>query len=166
MVKKYSLDISAEDTFDFDIIGIASPESHYKVVYEINQLLSIDLVLETYLEYTHKEGSEFLFPLYQFKDEALSIEYNLLPNQTSYQPPKVRLPDAQPDLFFGQVEETTQLLPELENTQYFFMLKGSNRYLYYHQVLEQLQKSSAFSGVQEIFVEDIRDKKSRGNLLF
>ncbi len=165
-MKKYSLDISNEEVFDFDIIGISCIESHYKAVYEINALLNIELVLETYLEYTHKEGNEFLFPLYQFKDEALSIEYNLIPNQTSYQPPKLKSMKPLPDLFLGEVEESTKLLPELENTNYFFLLKGTNRYLYYHQVLEQIRKCPVFTGVQEIFVEDLKDKKSRGNLLF
>ncbi|MBS1637664.1 MAG: IPExxxVDY family protein [Bacteroidetes bacterium] len=165
-MKRYTLDTPGEEVFDFDIIGISCPESHYKVIYEINTLLSIDLSLETYLEYTHKEGNEFLFPLYQFIDEALCVEYNLIPNLTSYQPPRLRNKQVSQDLFMGEVEESARLLPELDNTDYFFMLKGQNRYMYYHAVYEQMRKSRVFTAIQEIYVEDIRDKKARGNLLF
>lgn len=165
-MKRYSLDIPGDDIFDFDILGIACTESHYRVVYEINALLDTTLVLESYLEYTHREGQEFLFPLYQCRNEELNIEYNLLPNQTSYQPPRARHAGLPADLFAGEVEASARLLPELDNTDYFFLLKGANRYMYYHRVLEQLKKSPLFMVVQEIFVEEIRDKKSRGNLLF
>ena len=165
-MKRYTLDTPGEEVFDFDIIGISCPESHYKVIHEINTLIDIELGLETHLEYTHKEGNEFLFPLYQFVDEALCVEYNLIPNLTSYQPPKHRQVKGPQDLFMGEVEESTRLLPELDNTDYFFLLKGQNRYMYYHAVYEQMRKSQLFIAIQEIYVEEIRDKKARGNLLF
>jgi len=165
-MKKYALDIPDDDGFDFDIMAISCTESHYKVVHEINSLLSTDLVLDNYLEFTHKEGNEFLFPLYRYTDEELCVEYNLLPNQTSYQPPQLKQGKASGDLFAGAVEESARLIPELENTDYFFMLKGSNRHLYQHLVFEQLRKSEVFATIREIFIEDFKDKRSKGNLLF
>ena len=162
----YSLDINAEEHFDFDIFSITSTESIYRVIHELNQALNIDLQLNDLLDYTHKEGEDFYFPLYAFTHEELNIEFNLLPNQTSFQP---KIEEAQPkllDLFAGDVEQTTRLIPELENSDYFLLIKGDNRYMYNHTIFESIKLNPAFIIVREIFVEDLKDKKSKVNLLF
>lgn len=161
----YSLDIHAEEHFDFDLFSISCTESIYRVIHELNNDLDIDLQLNELLDYTHKEGEEFYFPVYSFQHESLNIEFNLLQNQTSFQPRGKRA--EQPlDLFAGEVEQTTKLMPELENTDYLLLIKGENRYLYNHTILETIQKNKNFTGVYELFMEDIKDKKSRTNLLF
>lgn len=165
-MKTYTLDISSDDIFDFDILGIITDASHYQVIHELNRLLDIDLVLQSYLDFTHKEGHEFLFPLYQFIDKELYVEYNLIPNQTSFQPKNIYNSNPINDLFSGEIEETTKLLPELDHTDYFLILKGDNRISFYASIFEQVKKSTLFTGLQEIFPEDIKDKKSKGNLLF
>lgn len=161
----YSLDIHAEEHFDFDLFSISCTESIYRVIHELNNDLDIDLQLNELLDYTHKEGEEFYFPVYNFQHESLNIEFNLLQNQTSFQPRGKRA--EQPlDLFAGEVEQTTKLMPELENTDYLLLIKGENRYLYNHTILETIQKNKNFTGVYELFMEDIKDKKSKTNLLF
>jgi hypothetical protein len=162
----YSLDINAEEHFDFDIFSITCTESIYRVVHELNQALNIDLQLNDLLDFTHKEGEDFYFPLYTFTHDELNIEFNLLPNQTSFQP---KIEGSQPkefDLFAGDVEQTTRLIPELENSDYFLLIKGDNRYLYNHTIFESIKLNPAFIIVHEIFVEDLKDKKAKGNLLF
>ena len=119
-MKTYSLDINAEEHFDFDIFSITCTESIYRVVHELNQALNIDLQLNDLLDFTHKEGEDFYFPLYGFIHDELNIEFNLLPNQTSFQPKKEGVQQTEFDLFAGDVEQTTKLLPELENSDYFF----------------------------------------------
>ena len=42
----YSLDINAEEHFDFDLFSITSTESIYRVIHELNQALNIDLQLK------------------------------------------------------------------------------------------------------------------------
>lgn len=162
----YSLDINAEEHFDFDLFSITSTESIYRVIQLINHDLSIDLQLSDLLDYRHKEGEDFYFPLYQYLHEELNIEFYLLPNQTSFQPNKEASAQQSFDLFGGEVEQTTRLLPELENSDYFLLIKGENRYLHNHTIFETIQKNPEFVTVQEIFIEDIKDKKSRSNLLF
>lgn len=162
----YSLDINAEEHFDFDIFSITCTESIYRVVHELNQALNIDLQLNDLLDFTHKEGEDFYFPLYSYSHDELNIEFNLLPNQTSFQP---KIEGSEPkefDLFAGDVEQTTRLIPELENSDYFLLIKGDNRYLHNHTIFESIKLNPAFIIVHEIFVEDLKDKKAKGNLLF
>lgn len=161
----YTLDITPEEQFDFDIFSITTTESIYRVIHELNSALNIDLQLNDLLDFTHKEGEDFYFPVYTFLHEELNIEFNLLPNQTSFQPPNK--PKTDPlDLFAGNVEQTTKLLPELENADYFLLIKGENRYQYNHTIFETIRFKPTFSLVREIFLEDLKDKKAKNNLLF
>lgn len=162
----HNLDINAEEHFDFDLFSITCTESIYRVVHELNQALNIDLQLHDLLDFTHKQGEDFYFPLYGFIHEELNIEFNLLPNQTSFQPKKESEKPAENDLFAGDIEQTTSLLPELENSDYFLIIKGDNRYLYNHTIFEAIKLNPIFIIVHEVFIEDLKDKKSKGNLLF
>ena len=162
----YNLDINAEEHFDFDVFSITCPESIYRVVHELNQALNIDLQLVDLLDFTHKQGDDFYFPLYGFVHEELSIEFNLLPNQTSFQPKAQGASKSEFDLFAGDIEQTTKLLPELENSDYFLIVKGDNRYMHNHIIFDAIKLNPAFIIVHEIFLEELKDKKSKSNLLF
>lgn len=162
----HNLDINADEHFDFDLFSITCTESIYRVVHELNQALNIDLQLYDLLDFTHKQGEDFYFPLYGFIHEELNIEFNLLPNQTSFQPKKEGVKPIENDLFAGDIEQTTSLLPELENSDYFLIIKGDNRYLYNHTIFEAIKLNPIFIIVHEVFVEDLKDKKSKNNLLF
>lgn len=162
----HNLDINAEEHFDFDLFSITCTESIYRVVHELNQALNIDLQLNDLLDFTHKQGEDFYFPLYGFIHEELNIEFNLLPNQTSFQPKVEETKPLNFDLFAGDIEQTTSLIPELENSDYFLIIKGDNRYLYNHTIFEAIKLNPAFIIVREVFTEDLKDKKSKGNLLF
>lgn len=161
----YSLDIYSEEHFDFDVFAISCNESVYRVIHELNRDLSIDLQMNELLDYTHKEGEDFYFPVFSFVLEELNIEFNLIQNQTSFQP-NTKQKQPEPDLFGGEVEQSTHLIPELDGADYFLLIKGDNRYLYNHTILQTISSNKAFSSVTEIFVEDLKDKKSRTNLLF
>jgi hypothetical protein len=162
----YNLDISAEEHFDFDVFSITCTESIYRVVHELNEALNIDLQLIDLLDFTHKQGEDFYFPLYGFIHEELNIEFNLLPNQTSFQPKFDSIQKPEFDLFSGDVEQTTKLLPELENSDFFLIIKGDNRYLHNHTIFDAIKLNPIFIIVHEIFIEDLKDKKSKSNLLF
>lgn len=162
----YNLDITAEEHFDFDVFSITSTESIYRVVHELNQALNIDLQLVDLLDFTHKQGNDFYFPLYGFVHEELSIEFNLLPNQTSFQPKVQGTSKSEFDLFAGDIEQSTKLLPELENSDYFLIVKGDNRYMHNHIIFDAIKLNPAFIIVHEIFLEELKDKKSKSNLLF
>lgn len=162
---KYSLDISSEEHYDFDVFSITSTESVYRIIHELNGLLNIDLQLNTLLDFSHPNGDDFYFPVYVYFHDELNIEFNLLPNQTSYQPHQ-SMKHAVSDLFAGEVEQSVKLIPELENTDFFLLLKGDNRFMYNHTVLETIRKSNLLINVNEVFFETLKDKKVKGNLLF
>ena len=82
------------------------------------------------------------------------------------QPNQVKTTEDVFDLFAGDVEQTTKLLPELENSDFLLLVKGENRLNYNHTILKELQGISLFIIVREIFMEDLKDKKSRSGLLF
>lgn len=163
--KPYVLDISSEEYTDFDIFSITSTQSIYRVIHELNTELSIDLQLNDLLEFTHTNGEEFFFPLYTFYHEDINIEFNLLPNQTSFQPKK-NTENTISDLFSGDIEQSAQLIPELQNTDYFLIIKGDNRYLYNHQIFDTIKLNQVFILVTEIYFENLKDKKTRNNLIF
>jgi len=162
----YSLDINSENDFDFDVFSITSNESIYRIVFEINSALNIDLQLNDLLDYTHKEGQDFYFPVYTYLHEELNIEFNLLPNQTSFQPQYAREQQQAGDLFGGDIEHTTKLLPELEKTDYFMLIKGDNRLTYNHTIFKTIRSIQSFQLVEEIVLDRLKDKKAKGNLLF
>jgi hypothetical protein len=162
----YSLDINAEEHFDFDIFSITCTESIYRVIHELNQALNIDLQLVDLLDYTHKQGEDFYFPLYSFVHDELNIEFNLLPNQTSFQPQINNLKKTEIDLFGGDIEQTTRLIEELENSDFLLIIKGDERYKYNHIIFEAIKLNPIFIIVHEIFIENLKDKKSKSNLLF
>ena len=74
-MKTYSLDINAEEHFDFDIFSITCTESIYRVVHELNQALNIDLQLNDLLDFTHKEGEDFYYTLEGYK--CFTSKYHL-----------------------------------------------------------------------------------------
>lgn len=162
----YNLDINSDDDFDFDVFSITSTESIYRIVFEINAALNVDLQLNDLLDYRHKEGQDFYFPVYTYLLEELNIEFNLLPNQTSFQPQYAKDQQQSQDLFGGDVEHTTKLLPELENTDYFLLIKGDNRLAYNHTIFKSVRTISSIQMVEEIILENLKDKKAKGNLLF
>ena len=161
----YSLDIDSDDDFDFDVFSITCNQSVYRVIHELNQLLNIDLELHDLLDYTHKVGEDFYFPLYHFLHEELNIEFNLIPNQTSFQPIEKTNSNSL-DLFSGAIEQTTFLISELDTSDYFLLVKGDNRYLHNYTIYDTIKKSSIFSLVTEVYIDELKDKKSKSNLLF
>ena len=166
-MKTHYLNISDEEHFEFDVFSIDCNESIYRVINDINDQLSISLEFTELLDLSHKEGEYFLFPVYCFKHQELNIEINLIPNETSLQPSYHHTPKtASFDLFAGDIELTVKLLPELSTTNYLLLIKGENRYLYNHTILQALKEITLFEVVKEIFIEDLADKSSRNHLLF
>lgn len=160
----HTLDNQSDELFDFDVFSITSTESVYRVVHALNTELNIDLEQADLLEFKLKNDEEFYFPLYSYIHVDLNLEFHLLPNQTTFQPPNFNKNDF--DLFGGNVEQNARLLSELENTDYFLILKGDNRVSYNHTILEKIKKIIEFILVRELFLEDLIDKKQKYNLLF
>ncbi len=163
-IKNHSLDIIDDEYFDFTIFSITSTESAYQIISKLNYCLNIDFQISQLLDFTHEEGEQFYFPLYSFLHEELSIDFYIVANQTSFQPKESIKLNETLDLFFGDVQRTTQLIPELEQTDYFLILKGDNRHKHSYDIFETIKNK--FINVTEIYLEDLKGLKSRMNLIF
>jgi len=163
-IKNHSLDIIDDEYFDFTIFSITSTESASHIISVLNQCLNIDFQISQLLDFTHEEGEQFYFPLYAFLHEELNIDFYILANQTSFQPKESKRVSESFDLFLGDVQRTTQLIPELEQTDYFLILKGDNRHKHSYEIFETIKNK--FINVTEIYIEDLKALKSRMNLIF
>lgn len=163
-IKNHSLDIIDDEYFDFTIFSITSTESAYHIISILNECLNIDFQISQLLEFTHEEGEQFYFPLYSFLHDDLNIDFYIVANQTSFQPKESKGINGSFDLFLGDVQRTTQLIPELEQTDYFLILKGDNRHKHSYEIYETIK--TKFINVTEIYTEDLKALKSRMNLIF
>ena len=154
---------SGGDEPDFVLIGISCADDQYRVTSIVSDLLGITLRLSDYVPFNLKSGKLFSFSLYRHSEEALALEYYLLPNTSNFEQPGT---DQAPsgDLFSGQeIDESTRLIRELPKTDYFLMLKGEMKEHYQFRVLQLLRDSDDFTKVQVI---DPLTLQSRNNLLF
>lgn len=159
------LDNQSLENFDFDIISLTCSDSIYRLIFELNQELNIDLQLSLLLDYSFK-NEMYYFPVYSFTHHELNMEFNLIPNQTSFQEKNSTSNLSSFDLFAGDVEKTIRFLPEFENADYFLLLKGETRFIHNSQIIESIRRIPIATFVKEIFLDDIKDIKMKSNLLF
>ena len=158
---KYSLNTS--DDFDFVVIGIMSANDQYQVIGAINDVLKINLHLQAFVPYNLKDGKLFNFSLYNFFDEELGLEYNVIPNQSNFEGPNINSASAN-DLFANNaVEESVRLIKELPKTDYFIVLKGEDLHNYQFKIIDKLKTVDDFLQVQAVAVEELTSKR---NLMF
>lgn len=79
--KKYTLDF--EQTYDFDMIGICSHHSDYRLAWGINQNLSIQLCKcdEDYIVTNKKGGVVSSHSMYEYRDEENRSDFFLVKNK-------------------------------------------------------------------------------------
>lgn len=150
-----------EDVFDFALYGIRYAGSCYSLIAHLNQLFNIDFTLSDHLQLHLKSGKAFQFSLFQYMDEALSIEYSVIPNKSNIEANTPGINTT--DLFGGQaVDESTLMIPELPQTDFFLLLKGEGLFQYEETVFKLLKASTQLNGVQEIIPDEL---PSRRNLI-
>lgn len=159
---KYNLN-TFNDDFDFVLIGIMCPNNQYQIISAINDVLKINLYLQSIEPFNLKDGKMFNFSLYGFKDEELGLEYNVIPNQSNFEKPNIHATNTN-DLFAEtNVDESVRLIKELPKTDYFIILKGEDLHNYQFKIIDKLKTVSDFLQVQSIAVEELVSKK---NLMF
>jgi hypothetical protein len=68
---------------DFQLIGVSSYENDYRVCWDINNCLKIDLQRrENLVINDRKTGISREFPLFQFEDENMYVVYKLIGNKS------------------------------------------------------------------------------------
>ncbi len=130
-----------EDDYDFDLIGICSSYTDYRLCWTINKSLSILLQKGEDYPLKNKKDGEFFFSFYEFIDEDTRTEFYLVKNQ-SYNYKK--------------------LIPEQDKIDYFLIIKNN-----YNQDIEQLvSELKRIESIQTAFRFEVEALKSKGNLIF
>lgn len=162
--KAYTLDPSPED-YNFLLYGIACPDNQYFIVNSVNDALGIDLHLEEYIDLSHRMGKDFKFSFYSFFDEALNLEYNLIPNRSNYVAQENNEKEGGDlfSLFNETVDESSKLIPELTKTDYLLLIKGDEHYHHSYKIAEALKKIPEIITLQEIIPDQL---SSKSNLIF
>ncbi|MDO9000421.1 MAG: IPExxxVDY family protein [Bacteroidota bacterium] len=159
---KHTLNTTDED-FDFVLIGLVCLENQYHVISNVNQALKINLVLSDYLPFNLKGGKLFNFSLYHFLDEAMGIEYSLIPNTSNFDEPDTNQNKTK-DLFAEiDVDESVKLIKELPKTDYFILLKGEDLHNYRYKIIDLLKTIPDIIQVQSIEASELASKR---NLIF
>lgn len=134
--------LNIEYEYDFALIGISCHEKDYRLCWNINQVLNIQLAKIDSLEiYTPKEKSKGFFSLFFYEDEENQCAYYLLSNRSQY----------------GIV------IPEQKQTDFFIIIKGSFFENDKTALMEELKKISIILTSFEINPNGLKSKK---NLLF
>lgn len=140
MAKK-TLDFDIEDHIDFDLIGIICAYKDYRLCFEINQILGIELVKTNDLEIKlEKNGSTGIFSLYQYLNTD-DEQYYLITNKGNIS-------------FF---------IPEQKHVDYFMMIKNKSSLTDLDDIIKQLKTVSM---INSVFVVDAQKLKSADHFLF
>tara|TARA_R110001592_G_scaffold140938_1_gene362101 strand:- start:7513 stop:7926 length:414 start_codon:yes stop_codon:yes gene_type:complete len=132
--------LNIEEEYDFFLIGISCHAKDYRLCWEMNRLLNIDLARTEDLDINLKT-SIGKFSFYEFIDEENYSEYFLISNRSA----------------------KGFLIPEQKNTDFLFMIKGAA----YDSLIEEIsEKIGASEIVLTSYNIDVDSLKSKQNLLF
>ncbi|MEQ8323652.1 MAG: IPExxxVDY family protein [Vicingaceae bacterium] len=131
--------LSVSDEFDFSILGISCHAKDYRLFWEVNQCLGIDLEKNTVKK--EDEESEFFVAGAAFYDQEKHLDYLLLQNKT----------------------KQGLLVPEHAHLDYFLRLEGPQHDLEIADCRAKLQSLDMVLALVELLPEKL---KSRKNLIF
>ncbi len=132
--------LTFEEDYDFSLIGISCHSKDYRLCWEINKALSIDMVRTTDLE-INKKDKVSTYSFYEFIDEANYLEYYLISNRGN----------------------SGYIIPEQKTMDFFLMIKGN---ISDNHTKESIAKINSLSLVLTSFNVDPNQLKSKQNLLF
>ncbi len=137
-MSKFTLNI--EEDYDFSLIGISCHAKDYRLCYELNKILEIDLVRGEDLDIDSK-NSKANYALYDYVDEENFIDYYLISNRSN----------------------KGFLIPEHKSTDFFLLLKGASN----DDIIETIiNKIGEIQLVLTSFQIDVTKLKSKQNLIF
>ena len=132
--------LSLEEDYDFILIGISCHSKDYRLCWELNKLLFIDLIRTADLEISKKKELKS-YSFYEFIDRDNYLEYYLISN----------------------LGNSGYLIPEQNKVDFFFMIKGSTST---NQKEDIICKINSLSLVLTSFSINPNQLKSKQNLLF
>lgn len=115
--------------------GILSPQSAYRLVWQLNQETDLELVRTEDLYYKRKAGDIYI-QCYEYTDDETDSTARLVANQTN----------------------NNILIPEHRNTPYFLLLKGEETEKYWQSLLNNLKKATFVRAVYEMDINTLKNK--------
>tara|TARA_B100000809_G_C15138934_1_gene532012 strand:+ start:3930 stop:4343 length:414 start_codon:yes stop_codon:yes gene_type:complete len=132
--------LTIEEDYDFSLIGISCHAKDYRLCWELNKVLNIDLIRTTDFEIS-KKSEAISFSFYEFIDETNYLEYFLISNRA----------------------KNGFLIPEQKKVDFFLMVRGN---ILESLTKEIIGKINSLSLVLTSFNIDPNQLKSKQNLLF
>ena len=134
------LTLEVEEDYDFELIGICSHAKDYRLSWEMNKALELDLVKGDNYDLSVK-GEKQSYSFFNFIDEENLVEYYLINNRTV----------------------NGILIPEEKKSDYFLLIRGVLR----GGQKESLVKGIAeIKNVLTTYEIEVKSLKSKSNLLF
>lgn len=130
-----------DEEFDFELIGICSSYSDYRLTWGINNALQIELNKGQEYSVIEKKDGEHRHSYYEYYDEEEHIEYYLIKNVSdNYQ----------------------RLIPEKDQIDYFLIIKNN----LVKEINDILNRLKQIDGILTAFIFDPNELKSKSNLIF
>lgn len=130
-----------EEDYDFDLIGICSSHSDYRLVWGLNNSIGTRLAKEPDFSILEKKNGEHLHSFYSYYDEEEHIEYYLIKNvSTNYQ----------------------RLIPEKDQIDFFLIIRN-NLTLDINDLIKRLKEIESILTAFSFIPSEL---KSKGNLIF
>ena len=130
-----------EDDYDFELIGICSSHSDYRLCWGINQVLKIQLTKGEEYSVLEKKNGEHLHSFYEYYDEEEHIEYYLIKNLSN---------------------NFQRLIPEKDQIDYFLVIKNN----FIRDINDLIMSLKEIESILTAFVFNPEELKSRANLQF
>ncbi len=136
--KKIKLDFT--ENFDFYLLGISSFEKDYRLVWNINNHLGLQLSrTDNHQAYNKKAGTEQGFLTYKYIEENTFVSYHLIANKS----------------------DEGYLLEELKNIDFFLLIQGEAD----EDLASRLRREiSSIENVQAVFQIEPETLKNRQRL--
>jgi hypothetical protein len=139
-MKKFTLNIEEDFELDFELIGISCHEKDFRLCYELNNHLEIDLTRIKDLEIVIK-NVKGTYSLFEYLDEENRLDYYLISNRS----------------------EKGILIPEHKSIDFLLQLKGVTS----DEIVEELiTKICSISLVLTAYKINVNTLKSKQNLIF
>jgi hypothetical protein len=132
--------LTIEEDYDFSLIGISCHAKDYRLCWELNKILNIDLIRAKDYEIT-KKNVKILFSFYEFIDQCNYLDFFFIANRS----------------------ENGFLIPEQNKVDFFLMLRGSVSDSFSKEIIGKI---NSLSLVLTSFNIDPNQLRSKQNLLF
>lgn len=138
MVKKKKHILAFEEEVEYDLIGICSHHSDYRLAWNVNETLDLKLTkIESYQVFNKAGSNVTEHSTYEFIDEENRLTYFMIKNK----------------------HEGQFLIPEKPAIDYFLFL-CDNCTIELNELLIKLKSASSILGVYQFFPEEISSAKS------